>query len=83
MAGLQRVLRFYALFVPFGRITGQYLNAREIKSRTAVAEEALNKKKATLRQQIECTLGKGLVERYNWGVALYGDEPWTLREADQ
>jgi hypothetical protein len=44
MAGVQRVLRFYVLFVSFGRITGQYLNAREIKSRTAVAEEALNKK---------------------------------------
>ena len=45
MAGVQTVLRFFGLFVTFGQITGQYLNAREINSRTAVAEEALNKKR--------------------------------------
>jgi hypothetical protein len=81
MAGVQRVLRFYALFVSFGRITGQYFNAQEIKYRPAVAEEALSKK-SSFRQQIGCNLGKEPVEHYNWGVSLYGGETWTLREAD-
>jgi hypothetical protein len=44
MADVLRILRFLALFVSFGRITGLYLNACEIKCRTAMAAEAFNKK---------------------------------------
>jgi len=40
-------------------------------------------KKDCLRQKIGCNLRKELEESYNWRVALYGDETWTLREADE
>jgi hypothetical protein len=48
-----------------------------------VAQEALDKKKEYFRQKIGCNLEKKLEESYNWKIALYGDDTWTLGEADQ
>jgi hypothetical protein len=44
---------------------------------------AFNKKKALLTSKLNLNLRKKLVKCYIWSTALYGEETWTLRAADQ
>ena len=54
----------------------------EIKSRTAMAKSAFNKKNL-FTSTLDLNLRKKLVKCYIWSTALYGAETWTLRAADQ
>jgi hypothetical protein len=54
----------------------------EIKSRTAMAKVAFNKKVALFTSTLDLKLRKKLVKFYIWSIALYGAETWTIR-ADQ
>jgi hypothetical protein len=60
-----------------GRCTG------EIKSRTAMAKAAFNKKMALFTGTLDLKLRKKLVKCYNWSIALYGAAIWTIRAVDQ
>jgi hypothetical protein len=54
-------------------------NARctcEIKSRTAMAKAAFNRKKMT--SKLDFNLRKKLVKCYIWSIALYGAETWNF-----
>jgi hypothetical protein len=55
----------------------------EIKSRSAVAKVAFNKKRALFTSNMDLELRKELVKCYFWSIALYGAETWTLRAVDQ
>jgi hypothetical protein len=55
----------------------------EIKSRIAMAKAEFNKKKNLFTRKLDLNLRKKLVKCYNWSVALYGAETWTLRAVDQ
>jgi len=57
--------------------------ACEIKSRIAMAEAALSKKKTVFTSKLNLNLRKKLIKCYIWSMALYGAETWTLRAADQ
>jgi len=57
--------------------------ACEIKSRIAVAKAAFSKKKTLFASKLDSNLRKKLINCYNWSMALYGAETWTLRAADQ
>jgi hypothetical protein len=57
--------------------------AHEIKSRTAMAKAAFNKKKTLFTSKLDLNLRKKLVKCYIWSIALYGAEMWTLRKVDQ
>ena len=46
----------------------------EIKSRTAMAKAAFNKKKNLFTSKLDLNLGKKLVKCYVWSMALYGAE---------
>jgi len=50
----------------------------EIKSRTAMAKAAFNKKKNLFTSNLDLNLRKRLVRCYVWSIALYGAETWTL-----
>jgi hypothetical protein len=63
-------------------ITNNSRFTREIKSRTAVAKAAFNKK-ILVTSKSELYLRKKLVKCYIWSIALYGAEMWTLRKVDQ
>jgi hypothetical protein len=54
---------------------------REIKSRTAMAKAAFNKKSFT--SKLDLNLRKKLVKCYMWSTALYGAATSTLRKIDQ
>jgi len=60
-----------------GRCTG------EIKSRIAMKKAAFSKTKNLFTNNLELNLRKKLIKCYIWSMALYGDETWTLRAADQ
>jgi hypothetical protein len=53
----------------------------EIKSKTAVAKAAFNKKRALFTIKME--LRKKLAKYYILSIALHGAETWTLRALDQ
>jgi len=55
----------------------------EIKSRTAMAKAALNKKRALFTSKLDVKLRKKLVKCYIWNIALYGAEIWMLQAVDQ
>jgi len=42
-----------------------------------------NKKTALFTSTLDLELRKKLVKCYIWSIALYGDETWTIRGADQ
>jgi hypothetical protein len=54
----------------------------EIKSRTAMAKAAFNKKRALFTSTLCLKLRKNLVKCYIWSIALYGAETWMLRAVD-
>ena len=54
----------------------------EIKSRIAMAKAAFNKK-TLFTSTMNLNLRAKLVKSYICSMALYGDETWTLRAADQ
>jgi hypothetical protein len=64
-------------------ITSDARCTREIKSRTATAKAAFNKKKSLFTSKLDLNLRKKLVTCYIWNIALYGAEMWTLRKVDQ
>jgi hypothetical protein len=64
-------------------ITNDARCTREIKSRTALAKAAFNKKKKLLNSKLDLNLRTKLVKYCIWGTALCGAETWTLRKADQ
>jgi hypothetical protein len=47
---------------------------RDIKSKTAIAKAALNKNNTGSKFEQQC---------YNWSIASYGAETWTLQKPDQ
>jgi hypothetical protein len=51
----------------------------EIKSRTAMAKAAFNKKKTLFTNKLDLNLRKRLVKCYIWSIALYGAETWSLK----
>ena len=59
-------------------ITNDARCTREIKSRTATAEAAFNRKKTLFTSKIDLNLRKILVKCYIWSIALYGAGTWTL-----
>jgi hypothetical protein len=61
-------------------------NARctcEIKSRIAMTEAALNKKKTLFTSKLDLNLRNTLVKCYIWSTALYGAGTWTCQKVDQ
>jgi hypothetical protein len=56
---------------------------REIKSRIDIEKAAFNKKKTLFTSKLDLNLRKKLVKCYNWSIALYGAEKWTLWKVDQ
>jgi hypothetical protein len=63
-------------------ITNDAGRTLEIKSRTAMAKAAFNKK-TLFTSKFDLNLRKKLVKCYIWSIALYGAETATLRKADQ
>jgi hypothetical protein len=55
----------------------------EIKSRTATVKAAFSMEKTLFTSITDLNLRKKLVKCYNWSIALYGAETWTLRKVDQ
>jgi hypothetical protein len=56
---------------------------RETKSRTVMAKAAFNNKKTLVTSKLDLNLRKKLVKCYNWSIAFYCAETWTLRKTDQ
>ena len=54
-----------------------------IKSRIAMEKAPFVMKKALFGSKLDIYLRKELIKCYIWNTALYGDENWTLRKADQ
>jgi len=48
-----------------------------------MAKAAFNKKRVLFISKLDLELKKKLVKCYNWSIALYGAETWTLRAVDQ
>jgi hypothetical protein len=61
-------------------ITNDARCVHEIKSRTAMAKAALNRKKSLFTSKLDLYLRKKVVNCYVWGIALYGDKTWTLQK---
>jgi len=55
----------------------------EIKSRSARAKIAFNKKKALFTSKLNLNVRNKLVKCYAWSIALHGAENCTLEKADQ
>ena len=55
---------------------------RKVKSRTAKAKAAFNKKKNLFTSKLDLNLRKKLVKCYIWSTAVYGAETWTLRKSE-
>jgi hypothetical protein len=64
-------------------ITNYTRRTREIKSKTAMAKAALNKKKSLFTSKLDLNLRKKLVKCHIWRTALYGAETWPLWKVDQ
>ncbi|GFG40635.1 hypothetical protein Cfor_06672 [Coptotermes formosanus] len=64
-------------------ITNDTRGSHEIKSKTALAKAAINKKKTVFTSKLDLNLRKKLVKCYTWSTALYDAEKWTLHEVDQ
>jgi hypothetical protein len=64
-------------------ITNNARCTREIKSRIAVAKEALNRRKTFFTIKLDLNLRKKLVKCYIWNTSFYGAETGTLRKGDQ
>jgi hypothetical protein len=65
-------------FSSFGSmITNDVRCTREMKSRTAVAKAAFNRKTLSARK-LDLNLSKKLAKCYIWSIALYSAETWTL-----
>jgi hypothetical protein len=54
-----------------------------IKCRIAMVKAAFNKKRTLFTSTLDLALRKKLVKCYDWSIALYGAEIWTLRAVDQ
>jgi hypothetical protein len=63
-------------------ITNDARYTREIKSRTALAKAAFNKKTLFI-SKLDLNLRTKLVKYYIWSVALYDSDTLTLRKVDQ
>jgi len=48
-----------------------------------LAKAAFNKKRTLFTSTLDLELRKKLVKCYNWSIALYGAETWTLQAVDQ
>jgi hypothetical protein len=48
-----------------------------------MAKAALNRKKTLFTSKLDMNSRKKLVKCYNWSIALYGAETWTLWKVDQ
>jgi len=48
-----------------------------------MAKTAFSKKKTLFTSKLDLNLRKKLIKCYNWSMALYDAETWTLRAADQ
>jgi hypothetical protein len=48
-----------------------------------IPRNAFNKKRTLFTSTLDLELRKKLVKCYNWSIALYGPETWTLRAVDQ
>jgi hypothetical protein len=55
----------------------------EIKSRTAMAKAAFNKKRALVTSKMDLELSKKLANCYIWSIAMHSAETWTLQAVDQ
>jgi len=55
----------------------------EIKSRTAKAQAAFNKKKTLYPSKLDLNLRKELVQHDSWSKAVYDAETQTLHKVDQ
>jgi hypothetical protein len=64
-------------------ITNDARCKREIKSMTATAKAALNRKKTLFTSKLDLNLRKKLVTCYILSIALYGAETWSLRKVGQ
>jgi hypothetical protein len=64
-----------------GIITHNARGTRKVKSRTAMAKAAFNKKKNLFTSKLDLNLRKKLVKCYIWSIALYSAETWTLRKS--
>ena len=56
---------------------------QEVKLRIAMAKEAFNRKRSIFCGPLEKELRKRLLKCFEWSVALYGAETWTLRWNEQ
>jgi hypothetical protein len=63
-------------------ITSDARCTRAIKSRIAMAKAAFNNKKTLFTSKLDLDLGKKLIKRYIWSIALYGAETWTFQKVD-
>jgi hypothetical protein len=63
-------------------ITHNARRTRRVKSRTAMAKAAFNKKKNLFTSKLDLNLRKKLVKCYTWSIALYGAETWTFRKSE-
>ena len=48
-----------------------------------MAKAEFNKKKNLFANTLDRELRKKLVKCYNWGIALYGAESWTVRAVEK
>ena len=62
---------------------GEKFSCNSSVRRIAMAEAALNKKRALFTSILDLELRKKLVECCIWSIALYGTETWTLWAVDQ
>jgi hypothetical protein len=64
-------------------ITNYARCTHEVKSRTAMAKAAINKKRALFTSKLDLNLWKKLVKCYIWSIHLCGPETWTLWKVEQ
>jgi hypothetical protein len=55
----------------------------EIKMRTVIAKEAINRKIPFLTSKLNIELRNRLIRFYVSSIALYGSETWTLRKLER
>ena len=80
----QKKLENIEYFSYLGRlITNVARCTRAIKSRTAIAKTAFNRKKNIFTNKFDLNLRKKLVKCYVWSIALYSAETWILQKAYQ
>jgi hypothetical protein len=64
-------------------ITNDARYTRDIKSRIAMTNVAVNNKNILLTEKLDLNLRKKLVKCYIWSITLYSAETWTLRKVGQ